>query len=353
VPADQLFTDWLTGDVVTATKLNQMKNDLAALTGAVFTGDVDLDKASGLLRLGTSSGASGTPALQFRDDGNLRVTMEYEDGTDELSFTDQGTTLMMKMDRTDRSATFGGNVILEHPFNGLIGRGVSNDALVLAGDPITTSGARIDLRGGAAVNLYGSLVYGNVEALRWGNLGPTVPAGVNLELASGVKLTSGGKPVATNFFDPAAAAWASAISISVAVDADDTSPTTGNFRVGRGAATPAGGGWVDYLRLDSPTEGMQLYGGPAILGFYTFRISSDGTIKDLPAGWSANRPSSGNYDVTHNLGDTSYVCVVTSSQHTADINQRASNTVSIETRNASGTLVDGAVYGIVIHGGGA
>lgn len=28
MPANQLFTDWVTGDLITATKLNQMKNDL-------------------------------------------------------------------------------------------------------------------------------------------------------------------------------------------------------------------------------------------------------------------------------------------------------------------------------------
>jgi hypothetical protein len=40
VPANQLFTDWVTGDLLTAAKLNQMKNDLAALSGAAFTGTI-------------------------------------------------------------------------------------------------------------------------------------------------------------------------------------------------------------------------------------------------------------------------------------------------------------------------
>lgn len=38
MPANQLFADWVTGDLITASKLNQMKNDLAALRGATFTG---------------------------------------------------------------------------------------------------------------------------------------------------------------------------------------------------------------------------------------------------------------------------------------------------------------------------
>lgn len=38
MPANQLFPDWVTGDLITASKLNQMKNDLAALSGATFNG---------------------------------------------------------------------------------------------------------------------------------------------------------------------------------------------------------------------------------------------------------------------------------------------------------------------------
>lgn len=54
MPANQLFADWVTGDIITATKLNQMKNDLAALSGAAFTGGISGTTASfsGLMTAG-------------------------------------------------------------------------------------------------------------------------------------------------------------------------------------------------------------------------------------------------------------------------------------------------------------
>lgn len=36
------------------------------------------------------------------------------------------------------------------------------------------------------------------------------------------------------------------------------------------------------------------------------RIRSDGTAEKLPAGWSSSRPGTGQFRVTHNLGDTNY-----------------------------------------------
>jgi hypothetical protein len=43
MPVNQLFTDWVASDVLTAAKLNQMKNDLAALAGADFTGTLQVN----------------------------------------------------------------------------------------------------------------------------------------------------------------------------------------------------------------------------------------------------------------------------------------------------------------------
>lgn len=47
MPANQLFPDWVTGDLITASKLNQMKNDLAALSGATFSGVVTVASNAG------------------------------------------------------------------------------------------------------------------------------------------------------------------------------------------------------------------------------------------------------------------------------------------------------------------
>lgn len=47
MPANQLFADWVTGDLITASKLNQMKNDLAALGGAIFSGAVTVQPNAG------------------------------------------------------------------------------------------------------------------------------------------------------------------------------------------------------------------------------------------------------------------------------------------------------------------
>lgn len=52
MPANQLFTDWVTGDLITAGKLNQMKNNLAALSGATFAGGVIFSGSLGNFTVG-------------------------------------------------------------------------------------------------------------------------------------------------------------------------------------------------------------------------------------------------------------------------------------------------------------
>lgn len=76
MPANQFFTDWVTGDLITATKLNQMKNDVQPYLGYVpvnkagdtITGQLDINgDAARPLRLITSS--AGPYALElFRSD---------------------------------------------------------------------------------------------------------------------------------------------------------------------------------------------------------------------------------------------------------------------------------------------
>jgi hypothetical protein len=81
MPTNQLFTDWVATNVITATKLNQMKNDLAALASADFTVltvgantvwhagndgsgsglDADLLDGDQLSTILTSTALSGTP----------------------------------------------------------------------------------------------------------------------------------------------------------------------------------------------------------------------------------------------------------------------------------------------------
>jgi len=51
MPSNQFFTDWVTNDLITAAKLNQMKNDVAALSGATFDANVNVIINGGNLRI--------------------------------------------------------------------------------------------------------------------------------------------------------------------------------------------------------------------------------------------------------------------------------------------------------------
>lgn len=64
MPANQLFADWVTGDLITASKLNQMKNDLAALSGAIFSGVLTVAPNTGQV-LNLKGGSSDHAYLGF------------------------------------------------------------------------------------------------------------------------------------------------------------------------------------------------------------------------------------------------------------------------------------------------
>lgn len=49
MPANQLFTDWVAGDIITATRLNSMKNNLLALSGGTVTGNLTLGQGKDLI----------------------------------------------------------------------------------------------------------------------------------------------------------------------------------------------------------------------------------------------------------------------------------------------------------------
>jgi hypothetical protein len=80
MPANQLFTDWVAGDLITASKLNQMKNDLAALSGATYSGatnfnanvffnaGVQLTAANTIMEFGSVSVAN-TPGIDLHSSG--------------------------------------------------------------------------------------------------------------------------------------------------------------------------------------------------------------------------------------------------------------------------------------------
>ena len=60
MPTNQLFTDWVAGQKLTAAKLNQMKNDLAALASANFT--ILLVAGNGVWHAGNDGAGSGLDA---------------------------------------------------------------------------------------------------------------------------------------------------------------------------------------------------------------------------------------------------------------------------------------------------
>jgi hypothetical protein len=61
MPANQLFADWTAGQSITAAKLNQMKNDVAALAGANFTGAIQVN-GSTVWHAGNDGSGSGMDA---------------------------------------------------------------------------------------------------------------------------------------------------------------------------------------------------------------------------------------------------------------------------------------------------
>jgi len=91
---------------------------------------------------------------------------------------------------------------------------------------------------------------------------------------------------------------------------------------------------------------MELYNEKGILMPTVGRVSSGGTLSGGGTGWSATRTSTGVYEVTHNLGTSSYsvvACVEASSGALmCKIGARNSNNFTIRVNDETGTLTNAA-----------
>lgn len=57
-------------------------------------------------------------------------------------------------------------------------------------------------------------------------------------------------------------------------------------------------------------EGTQALGVVASATVYAGRVTSSAAGTPFPSGWSVSHPSTGNWQVTHNLGTTAYAVVI-------------------------------------------
>ncbi len=75
---------------------------------------------------------------------------------------------------------------------------------------------------------------------------------------------------------------------------------------------------------------------PALTLVYTGFVSSGAAGTPFPTGWSITNPTTGNYQITHNLGTTAYTVVATPYQVAIpNITSIAANTFNINFRNSS------------------
>jgi len=84
---------------------------------------------------------------------------------------------------------------------------------------------------------------------------------------------------------------------------------------------------------------------------YAGVVNADGTAARLPVGWSSARNSTGNYTVTHNLGDSIYVVVLTpysGNRHIPYVSARANNTFTVIGTDAGGTATD-MPFGFILY----
>lgn len=88
--------------------------------------------------------------------------------------------------------------------------------------------------------------------------------------------------------------------------------------------------------------------------FYSGAVASSGgsLSQGLPSGWSATRPQTGNYTITHNLGHTSYipicVLVVTGLAYVIEVQSINNNDFKTLVRNTSSAVKDASFYFMLI-----
>lgn len=74
---------------------------------------------------------------------------------------------------------------------------------------------------------------------------------------------------------------------------------------------------------------------------YGGRVTSGAAGTPFPTGWSVTNPSTGNYQITHNLGHQSYAVTVTpESIVIPNFTSIANNTFNVNFRNTGGTDTD-------------
>lgn len=104
---------------------------------------------------------------------------------------------------------------------------------------------------------------------------------------------------------------------------------------------------------DTPTDANQLVPKKyvdgriaSIVGTYGGKVNSNGTSAGLPTGWSSTSTGTGQYQVTHNLGTTSYATsamVQNGNQRTVFIADLSANTVEYWVRDTSGVAQNNAI----------
>lgn len=81
---------------------------------------------------------------------------------------------------------------------------------------------------------------------------------------------------------------------------------------------------------------------------YGGKVVSGASSTPFPSGWSVSNPSTGNYQITHNLGHTSYSVTITPLQVAIpNITDHSSNTFSVNFRNSSFTDADSNFFFIL------
>lgn len=96
----------------------------------------------------------------------------------------------------------------------------------------------------------------------------------------------------------------------------------------------------DGIITPPKTSFMNLPDGAEV---YVGLVSSGGTGVELPDGWSVYNATSGGYPITHNLGHTNYIMIVTTVNNAgiyAFCNNKANNEIWVRTYNLSGSATN-------------
>lgn len=159
MPANQFFTDWVTGDLITATKLNQMKNDVQPYLGYVPVNKAG-DTMTGVLTIASSSdgilnlqqlGIAGTAGV--KDPGWNYIQFIDSEGDRQGYFgIDSGGNFRFTPEIPGARVTVAGNTVW-HAGNDGAGSGLSADdvdgyhvsALALAPDKGMINQANINI----------------------------------------------------------------------------------------------------------------------------------------------------------------------------------------------------------------